>query len=150
MSKKPLPIDDRLQRFAFVTDKLRETLMPDKNKAVTFWVRIKTGDFGLSVLNVTVAGKTLQECCEKAEQGILGNFNEFHGLEIPTFEEMLDIVETIDVEAVKEELMTREKQLTKELNEVSAALTRLKKREALMNRRNKKQNAEQSEQAEAV
>lgn len=145
MSKKTLPIDDRIQRFAFVTDKLRDTLMPDKNKAVTFWTRLKTGDFGLSVLNVTVSGKTLHECCENAEEGILNDFNNFHGLEIPTFEEMLDIVETIDVEAVKEELIIREKQLTKELNEVSAALTRLKNREALMNRRNKKKNAEQAE-----
>jgi hypothetical protein len=145
MTKKTLPIDDRIQRFALVTDKLRDTLMPDKNKAVTFWVRIKTGDFGLSVLNVTAIGKTLHECCEKAEEGILDNFNDYYGLETPTFEEMLDIVETIDLEAVKEELMTREKQLTKELNEVCAALTRLKNREALMNRRNKKNNAEQAE-----
>lgn len=150
MSKKTLPIDDRIQRFAFVTDKLRDTLMPDKNKAVTFWVRLKTGDFGLSVLNVTVSGKTLQECCQKCEEGILGDFNQFYGLEVRTFEEMCDIVETIDLQSVKEDLMTREKVLTKELREVTAALDRLKKRELLMNRRKKKENAEQAEQPRTV
>ena len=144
MKKNKLSIDDRIQRFAFVTDKLRDTLMPDRNKAVTFWVRLKTSDFGLSVLNVTVVANTLQECCDKCEQGILDAFNDFHGLEVPTFEEMLDIADTLDPEKVKEELLMREKMLTNELNEVTARLDRIKKRQSLMNRRNKKENAEQA------
>lgn len=147
MKSNQLSIDDRIQRFAFVTDKLRDTLMPDRNKAVTFWVRLKTSDFGLGVLNVTVSGKTLQECCEKCEQGILDAFNDFHGLKVPTFEEMLDMVETIDAESVKEELLMREKKLTKELNEVIDRLDRMRKRQSLMNRRNKKQNAKEAASA---
>lgn len=136
-SKNSLSTDARLIRLTEVMDGLKDTLMPDRHKALTIWVRLKTADFGMSMLNLRVHSATISGLCTKMETALVRKVNEIHGTEFTEFDEIVSFAERVDTAQIRDELEQRFKDLNKEFNDVKLRLERLKKRDRLANRRNK-------------
>jgi len=137
-------VEQRLMRLGAVVKKIGDVIAPEKNKALNIWPRFRTQDMGMSFLNYTVQGATVNECIDQLEFAILQLYNSFYNESLSSFNELVYVVENQDEIKARIELELKVKELSEELKNASKLLGRMKKRQSLVNRRNKQVNEKAS------